>query len=113
MELTREKAIELSIELWTWLARTGERKSEWPGWKKNGGSYEPVAADCFLCAWVESLDRGLCLACPLYEHYGYTCMDTCSPFWMWDTCFPTTTKLKRHAKAFLMQLRELADGGAR
>ena len=29
MKLTKKKAIEISIELWTWLAETGREKKEW------------------------------------------------------------------------------------
>ena len=49
MKLTEKKAIELSIELWTWLAETGENKNEWPEWKRHGGQYEECENDCFLC----------------------------------------------------------------
>ena len=41
MKLTKEQAIQISIELWEWLAETGGTdQSEWPGWKKYGRMLE-------------------------------------------------------------------------
>ena len=34
MKLTREEAIDKSIELWEWCAETGEHKNDWPSWEK-------------------------------------------------------------------------------
>ena len=46
MRLTRKKALEISIALWTWIAdNPGKDKGEWPGWNKDGIMY----AACPLC----------------------------------------------------------------
>ena len=34
MRLSKRKALEICIELWSWLGSTGSAyKEEWPGWK--------------------------------------------------------------------------------
>jgi hypothetical protein len=37
MRLTRKKALEICVELWTWLSQDEARYKEgWPGWRKYG-----------------------------------------------------------------------------
>ena len=102
MKLTKKKAIELSIELWTWLAETGENKNEWPEWKRHGGQYEECEHDCFLCKY----DDCNCGKCPYPKHYKVLCDDDGTPFSRW---FDSRTKQgrKKYAKQFLEQLKEL------
>lgn len=44
-------------ELWNWLANNPDKKkSEWPGWKRNGGKYKHQANFCFACGYASSDD---------------------------------------------------------
>ena len=75
MKLTKRKALEISKELWTWLAETGEEfKQDWPGWKKYG----KMIHYCPCCEYVGqqgkySIDRTLCEGCPLIELWPDDC----------------------------------------
>ena len=73
MRLTKKKAIELTIELWEWLAEMGnECKSEWPNWFE----YDHITFFCFLCEyqqrkniyWNDSNDY--CGYCPYFQRFG-------------------------------------------
>ena len=83
MSLTRKKAIDLSIELWEWLAETGKRKWDWPEWEKYG----EMASSCFLCEYDLRRDKGFTLACeycPLQQRTGHpNCNGT--KYWDWDS----------------------------
>lgn len=118
MRLTAKKAVELSIELWAWLAETGREKKEWPGWKHNGGEHETVAILCFLCEYntrreernqfsVNNLD---CEFCPYHAKYG-DCDDDegQSPYAKWVDAENEIDK-KNYAKQFLEQLKEILRG---
>lgn len=49
--MTRNQKLRAHRRLWRWLAKHPEmNKSDWPGWKANGGRYEKCFADCFVCA---------------------------------------------------------------
>ena len=65
-QLTLIEALDLSIELWIWLAKTGKEKEEWPSW----GEFprENVAYDCFLCEYTNQRNGNLhdCQGCPLF-----------------------------------------------
>ena len=99
MELTKEKAIELSIELWEWLAETGsEYKRDWPEWEKYG----KVDVNCFLCAYVRLTGCG---ACPYDEIFGW-CDTNDAPYHRWYNV-KTIEDRKKYAKKFLAQLKEL------
>ena len=111
MRLTAKKAVELSIELWTWLAETGKEKPSWKGWKYNGGQYL-AQADCFLCEYAgrrackQAIDN-YCALCLYYKTYGYFCIDNvnCStPFEKWCDVETKPTR-KKYAKLFLEQLK--------
>lgn len=116
MRLTRKKAIELSIELWEWLAETGSgEKSEWPEW----GNYGEVIylADCFLCEYgnrninpknIEDKYWTECGACPYHKKFGRCCNDN-TPFWLWAEEEEIEPR-KKYALLFLAQLKELLDG---
>lgn len=97
MKLTKKKAIEISIELWGWLAETGKLKSEWEGWEKYG----TMLADCPCCEYVQT--RGGCEDCPIAQRYN-DCYETA--FGGWHRAQTPQTH-KECAKLFLAQLREL------
>ncbi|KKM04728.1 hypothetical protein LCGC14_1761280 [marine sediment metagenome] len=106
--MTKTEAIDRTIELWTWLAETGERhKGDWPGWKRHGGEYDLAGSDCFLCK--HSL-RGqftphcttYCLYCLKFGHCvnGY--------FDQWNEAGTPRTR-KKYAKLFLEQVKSLKE----
>ena len=77
MRLTRKKAIELCIELWTWLAETGKYRREWPEWEKYGD----ILNYCWFCEYLDYRRRQNketiytvklpCEKyCPWYKKYG-------------------------------------------
>ena len=107
MILTKKKAIELSIELWTWLAETGEEKDNWPEWEKNGGQHIAVEDDCFLCKYVTPTNRH-CDACPYSIKYG-CCQDDDSPYLDWEGA-DGVEDMKKYAAQFLEQLKTLQEG---
>ena len=66
MRLTKKKALDISIELWEDMEKTGRgHKDAWVGWKKYG----KMLNDCPLCAYVgrnkEWEMRGECKSAPL------------------------------------------------
>ena len=54
MKITKKRAIKLHRELWSWLSEHPKaEKSEWPGWKKNGGTELEIEHYCFCCEYVK------------------------------------------------------------
>ena len=102
MKLTRKKAIELSIELWEWLAETGAMmKLYWPKWKEYGYAN----CDCFLCEYgFRKKHSDTCLNCPLKRCLGYSCYGTA--YGEWEDA-RTEKDRKKYAKLFLEQLKAL------
>jgi hypothetical protein len=113
MRLTRKKAIELCIELWTWLAETGKAKEDWPEWKKYG----EIRHRCWFCEYTvyrESVNKNkegsICgKYCPLKVYGG--CIGgidgkdgTFYNGWD-DAIFPRTRK--KYAKLFLKQIKAI------
>ena len=108
MKLSRKKAIELCIELWKWLAKTGKQKMAWPGWKKYG--YE-ITALCWFCEYGEKQllrygkDVHRCYYCPLHlGHIG--CRRGPCAYNEWALARTSRTR-KKYAKLFLAQIRSL------
>jgi hypothetical protein len=82
MRLTKRKALEITVELWTWLAETGsDQKSDWPGWHEYG----EMEADCALCEY-DAQRANDCQHCPLLGKWRYAkyCYWDGSPFEDWD-----------------------------
>ncbi len=109
MRLTRKQAIELSIELWEWLAETGNKKGDWPGWENYDVS---CTKNCFLCEYDNRRtspycfdDYNLCRFCPYYAQFG-DCDTGASPYSLWHTDSDINSR-KKYAKLFLAQLRTL------
>ena len=117
MKLTRVKQIiELCIELWTWLAKTGKVKSEWPRWKEFTGilSRKHLAshAFCWLCYIdnhkLNGKDREIhtpCTVCPYNKKYGH-CNSGGRPYVKWNNARTPHTR-KKYAKPFLKQIETL------
>ena len=104
MRLTRKQAIDLSIELWKWLAETGKQKEDWPGWEELGG----MGNHCPLCEYAGLKNRVYkgCSKCPLsWGEHG--CQE--NPISYYDSWRSVLTKKakKKYAKLFLEQLKEL------
>ena len=110
MELTERQAVEKSIELWTWLAETGEDKYGWVGWKRNGGKYsDEISGDCFLCEYVDGQEKPRChLSCPFYLKYRDTCNGEDFPFNKWGSARSNGSR-KKYARRFLSQLEEILE----
>lgn len=109
MRLTKKRAIEISIELWEWLAKTGaEDKAKWPGWKNYGF----MRCDCPLCEYDFRHRRGSCFKicdyCPLERGYNgcyFTPYDNWEDEAVFGKASPTT--LKKYAAEFLEVLKGL------
>ncbi len=109
MKLTKKEAIDISIELWRWLAETGANsKSLWPGWKK----YDRIHNDCPLCEYALFQREGnrigihaSCIGCPyaaIFEH----CLKTTSPYRRWIGAYDKNER-SHEAHLFVEQLEEL------
>lgn len=110
MRLTKKKAIAISIELWEWLAETGEEyKCFWSGWDKYGD----MANECALCEYrnyhggyrILANDKKECPTCPYYAKYG-ECEEKSSPYHRWREG-KSKVKRKKYATQFLEQLKQL------
>ena len=101
MKLTKKKAIELSIELWTWLTETGKRKDEWDKWTSR------VIDMCFLCEYGRQMTprRFSCNVCPYRDKFGH-CNNDGSNFNRWCTARTPKTR-RKYAALFLEQLKSL------
>ena len=107
MKLTRKKAIELCIELWTWCMETGKRKKEWPKWDEYG----KAMSDCWFCEYDDQMlnrykrkTREGCGYCPLVTSGLRRCGDTFFENWE-DAKTPRTRR--KYAKLFLEQIHFL------
>lgn len=102
MRLTKKKAIEIAIELWTWLAETGcEWKIEWTEWDKYG----EMENDCPLCECSGSD----CDGCSYHLQFGnceHQVGKELTIFDRWNYAKTPKTR-KKYAKLFLEQLKEL------
>ena len=104
MRLTKNKAIQISIELWTWLAETGgSDKGDWVGWEKYGEIYY----NCALCEYGTLVGSivSRCFHCPYYLKFG-KCYKEGQPFLKWGKARIPKTR-KKYAALFLAQLMEL------
>ena len=112
MRLTKKRAIELSIELWEWLAETGYDKSEWTGWVNSEYAHSPF--HCFLCEYamrksgVTIFSFGCCSKCPYNAMYGWCAVDD-SYYDRWESPIDESDR-KKYAKLFLEQLKTLLEG---
>jgi len=107
MRLSRKKAIELCIELWTWLAKTGQEKWEWPGWEIYG---RDIANDCWFCEYTARQNNGFICGfggdnvCLYYVKYGH-CNSKKTFYYQWDHAKTPRTR-KKYAKLFLGQIKQ-------
>ncbi|MEJ2650175.1 MAG: hypothetical protein P8016_17415 [Sedimentisphaerales bacterium] len=116
MRLTKKKAIELTIEMWKFLAETGKEKGNWPGWKKYKLDRHYYENACFLCQWVmnqnhikriyEFFDDPDCKYCPLFKRTKESCYDVHSLYQEWFKVIDIELK-KNHAKKLLEFMRKM------
>ena len=103
MRLTKKKAIDLSIELWTWLAETGSpRKEDWPGWKRLGA--ESTLAHCFLCEYSSRREYSICKFCPFHQRFGHCTLSSPSAYSKWSE-EDNSPMRKKYASEFLELLK--------
>lgn len=82
---------ELHRELWGWLAETGKKKDEWPGWYGKDSIEDAIGNRCFACneaGWVEVNELLDCEMCPIIwftplEFHGQ-CQKIDSPYRLWE-----------------------------
>ena len=105
MKLTRKKAIELCIEVWTWCTESGALKCDYPYSKKQlryvvRNDYPE--SHCWFCEYcLQHKDNG-CKGCPLGGENK--CEDMA--YEKWDKAKTPRTR-KKYAKLFLAQIKEL------
>jgi len=115
--LTRKKAIELCIELWEWLAKTGKRKEDWPDWEKYEKYFRTfifsASNDCWFCEYdnqqvqqQHKCDIGICKYCPFFQHIGHCNSNKKSNFSLWDRAKLPKTR-KKYATLFLEQIKSI------
>lgn len=88
--LTKRQALELTRDLWQWLAENPKReKLEWPGWHEHGY----MNANCPCCQYTIDNDpdgKVNCSMCPLITLWPVPirfCLDPSSPYIQWrDDC---------------------------
>jgi len=103
MRLSRKKAIELCMEHWTWCAKTGKDKRDWPKLKEF--DHRPMN-DCFFCEYdkrqcQKNISRnfeGDCRYCPFIKKLNIHCSDTF--YRQWHEA-KTITGRRKYAKLFL------------
>ena len=98
IRVTKGNALEITIDIWTWLAETGGLKYNWPGWEENGGLYASTGAYCPLCTVYPE-----CHECPLTKGGG-NCYSFA--FGNWSTAGNVATRCK-YAAQFVEQLKGL------
>ena len=100
MRLTRKKAIELCIEAWTILAKTGCTKEELPG------KHQGINCDCWFCEYDHQKSPNIkCVKCLFPGDDSLRCLEI-KAFTKWDDAKQTRTR-KKYAKLFLKQIEAL------
>jgi len=107
MRLSRKKAIELCIELWTWLAETGKHKEQWPEWVKYTGHY--IESDCWFCEYdrqrrLKTKERR-CYHCLFVGSLEISCVKNYY-YGKWANA-ETPQARKEYAKLFLEQIKRI------
>ena len=111
MKLTHKKAIALCIELWTWLAKTGKLKEDWPKWEKYGA----ICQYCWFCEYdTQQKERygqsKYCIYCPLVRILRVKCEsrieDNDTFYEKWENA-KTPHARKKYAGLFLKQIKSI------
>jgi hypothetical protein len=107
MKAEEKKAIENTIELWTWLHESGDKRKQcWGGWKSHGGRHASCRNYCFLCDYAAPSSEAECaVKCPYGKLYG-RCTNNGLPFDRWVNA--TTPEVRKYwAGEALKQLQAL------
>ncbi|MGD0354422.1 MAG: hypothetical protein ABSB31_03125 [Dehalococcoidia bacterium] len=101
MQLTKRKALEIWLELWEWLAATGERNMcKWEGWAKYGMMW----GMCPGCEYTRQAKPYL--PCPIWgecDHLGdLKCLAETSPYIKWRETITQSENENRSAAAECM-----------
>ena len=119
-KLSRKIAIQKTLEMWKWLAKTGKDKDDYFA----GNRMVQPTSQCYLCEYAEQQDlkhgRGNveCPPCPYFQLYG-RCISSgygteYTPYAQWVRASTTfvgivdVTDVKRWAKEIVEQLETLA-----
>ena len=107
MDLTEVIALQITEDLWNWLAMNpGRAKSDYPGWEANGGTILEMRHSCPCCEYAANrlmgslrkpevaivptdIGEAFCEHCPLAGFWppnGCTSYD--SPFALWANANP-------------------------
>ena len=107
MKLTKKRALKLTIELWQWLYDNPDyEKCDWPGWWRNGGSYDAVC-NCFACEYAFNSLKGSCFKCPLLPLWPGGCIEETSLYCQW-----TKTKDRELRKKYAKSIIDFCKGKA-
>ena len=104
-KLTEEKAIDIAIELWEYLAEAGGdyvEKSDWSGWDKYGVMHN----SCPLCEYADRYHDISCEKCPYREKFGERCYVDDANFAKWENAGAIEDR-KLYAKRFLNDLKAI------
>mgnify|MGYP001576274964 CR=1 FL=1 len=114
-KLTKERTLELCLELWTWLRDNpmGRRKEGWPGWTKH-----QAYLNCFACEYAhqQDCDVFVCRLCPLLslwtkkkEINNYPCeYSSTSPYKKWRNAGSDKMRAKQAGKIVDFCRKELS-----
>ncbi len=90
-KLSRKKALEITRDLWDWLAKhPSKRKEDWVGWEYNGGKIGTMSNNCPCCEYIGfiplkdiPLKDNCSEICPLKNLWKKGCMIETSAFQRW------------------------------
>ena len=106
MRLTRKKAKEFCIRMWTRFARTGETKADYK-YTKEELKYclsDRPNNDCWFCEY-DTQHKKVCRSCPLGGGPN-RCLDEDMYYEQWEDAKSPRTR-KKYAKLFLEQIKSL------
>lgn len=118
MSITKEKALQITVELFSWLAKNPRKKKcDWPGWK----GYSRLLNFCACCEYVETIEiqRGSChYTCPIkwlktdrmLLHRQSHCGAATSPYRKWVRAIQPKTRTKYAKQVVNLAKKALKEG---
>jgi len=119
-ELTEKAALEITRDLWDWLAENPSNfRCEWPKWANVRKKHHiPYATDCALCYYSLSQSGKRCRPCepcPLYGKWTKSPKSTCeylaSPYYKWNRDLNPSKHAKQVANLCRTRLKQLDKEG--
>jgi hypothetical protein len=105
IKMTVEMRDDLCIELWTFLAKTGMGKGDWPRITEFTG----LVFDCFFCEWTmqQGNESITCPICPIQASgpHAYNCLNVES-YYLWEHAESDEERAKP-AKEFLKYIKTI------